>query len=378
MLSMSFAAIPALADDDPRSEFYNTWARSDGPIVAQRASRTWMWGPGPYTHWEREPYADSPGGERDVQYFHKTRMEINDPAGDRSSAWFVTNGLLAQELITGRMQVGDDDFEHREPAAVQIAGDQHPDSPTYALLEPLLDWGALPVGAALTQQLHSDGRVESNDAFAAYGATAAYHVPETDHTVANVFWDFMNSQGTIYLDGRFQTGNLFPNPFFATGFPITEAYWVHIPVAEQWQDVLVQCFERRCLTYTPGNDPNWRVEAGNIGQHYYIWRYGAPSDATLSPFPPPRETAPAPPPPPPPPPPSPQPPPADPSPPQACVNLNTASIDELRQIIHIDQDRAQQIINNRPFTSIDQLEPRISGIGPARMNDIREQGLACV
>jgi hypothetical protein len=40
-------------------------------------------------------------------------------------------------------------------------------------------------------------------------------------------------------------------------------------------DVLIQCFQRRCLTYTPSNPDGWRVEAGNIGQHYYAWRYGA-------------------------------------------------------------------------------------------------------
>lgn len=34
----------------------------------------------------------------------------------------------------------------------------------------------------------------------------------------------------------------------------------------------VQCFVRRCLTYTPGNSPGFEVEAGNIGLHYYIWR----------------------------------------------------------------------------------------------------------
>jgi hypothetical protein len=37
--------------------------------------------------------------------------------------------------------------------------------------------------------------------------------------------------------------------------------------------VLVQCFERRCLTWTPGNPNGWTVEAGNVGQHYYQWRY---------------------------------------------------------------------------------------------------------
>ena len=68
----------------------------------------------------------------------------------------------------------------------------------------------------------------------------------------------------------------FLNPFYATGYPITEAYWATVKVAGVAQDVLVQCFERRCLTYTPGNAAGWEVEAGNVGQHYYAWRYGTP------------------------------------------------------------------------------------------------------
>jgi hypothetical protein len=28
--------------------------------------------------------------------------------------------------------------------------------------------------------------------------------------------------------------------------------------------VLIQCFERRCLTYTPANAPGWQVEMGNV------------------------------------------------------------------------------------------------------------------
>jgi DNA-binding beta-propeller fold protein YncE len=35
----------------------------------------------------------------------------------------------------------------------------------------------------------------------------------------------------------------------------------------------MQCFERRCLTYTPGNPPGFVTEAGNVGLHYYAWRY---------------------------------------------------------------------------------------------------------
>jgi hypothetical protein len=50
------------------------------------------------------------------------------------------------------------------------------------------------------------------------------------------------------------------------------------------------------LTYTPGNPAGWQVEAGNVGQHYFQWRYGdlafVPEEAddapqTWSPPPPP-------------------------------------------------------------------------------------------
>ena len=61
--------------------------------------------------------------------------------------------------------------------------------------------------------------------------------------------------------------------FYATGYPISEAYWTTVLVAGVPQDVLVQAFERRVLTYTPSNPAGWEVEAGNVGQHYHRWRY---------------------------------------------------------------------------------------------------------
>jgi len=59
----------------------------------------------------------------------------------------------------------------------------------------------------------------------------------------------------------------------AMGFPLTEAVWVTVALngAPTW--VLVQPFERRVLSYTPSNPPGFQVEMGNIGQHYYQWRY---------------------------------------------------------------------------------------------------------
>ncbi|MEZ4570631.1 MAG: hypothetical protein R2849_09955 [Thermomicrobiales bacterium] len=53
----------------------------------------------------------------------------------------------------------------------------------------------------------------------------------------------------------------------------------------------MQCFERRCLTYTPDNAPGWQVEAGNVGQHYYEWRMTSQEGPSLDPAPPEVETA---------------------------------------------------------------------------------------
>ena len=59
------------------------------------------------------------------------------------------------------------------------------------------------------------------------------------------------------------------------------------------------------------------------------------------------------------------------------VNINSASKDDLMLIIHIGEVRSDELIRLRPFRSIDDLT-RISGIGEARLRDIKEQGIACV
>jgi hypothetical protein len=126
----------------------------------------------------------------------------------------------------------------------------------------------------IIQTVDRNGTVGADQTLARYGVTAAALVRETNHTVASVFWDFMNARGTVYSDGAFREDRLFENPFYATGFPLTEAYWTTVRVGGVPKRVLVQVFERRVLTYTPDNPPGWRVEAGNVGLHYYQWRYG--------------------------------------------------------------------------------------------------------
>ena len=61
--------------------------------------------------------------------------------------------------------------------------------------------------------------------------------------------------------------------FYASGLPVSEPYWATVRVAGTQKDVLVQCYERRVLTYTPSNADPFRVEMGNVGIHYYAWRY---------------------------------------------------------------------------------------------------------
>ncbi len=272
MLTMAPASAVEIGD----SAFDRTWTRTDLPVQASQATRTWMWGPAPFTAGMEEWYAEGVGSGRVVQYFDKTRMEIStDPGADPNSIWYVTNGLLVNELITGQLQLGNNEFEQIGPAAVNIAGDAgDPLAPTYASLAQRLDDPPTPEGTLITATIDENGNLEYSDFFGTeFGITAGHLVPETNHTVATPFWNFMNSSGTVYENGQFVDGQMFQNPFFATGYPISEAYWTVVQVGGTLTQVMLQCFERRCLTYTPSNPVEWQVEAGNVGQHYFRWRY---------------------------------------------------------------------------------------------------------
>lgn len=64
----------------------------------------------------------------------------------------------------------------------------------------------------------------------------------------------------------------------------------------------------------------------------------------------------------------------------SCIDINTATKEELLKIKHIGEVRAEQIIKLREeklFSSIDDLDI-IIGISPSRISDIKEEGLACV
>ncbi|MEZ4522717.1 MAG: hypothetical protein R3A46_13885 [Thermomicrobiales bacterium] len=268
------AVMSAGAEAPANTHFQNTWERTDKPVADAVVSRTWMWGPEAFTGPLTEPYSSSPGGQRTVQYYDKSRMEISHPNADPASVWYVTNGLLVMEMMTGYLQTGDEIGTQYDPAEINVAGDaDDATGPTYATFGSVREEFALDDGATVTFRIDREGNLTNQPSLADFGVTAAQYVEATDHQVASPFWEFMNAVGTVYEGSSFVEAPLFQNPYYATGLPVTEAYWASVKIGGEYADVLVQCFERRCLTYNPANAPEWRVEAGNVGRHYYHWRY---------------------------------------------------------------------------------------------------------
>ena len=107
-------AVPSALVDGPISgfadpAFESVWYRTDQVVASGQVNRSWLWGP--HGRMARgESYVQVEGGLRQVQYFDKARMEVSNPKGDRSSRWFVTTGLLVAEMVTGRIQIGDNEF----------------------------------------------------------------------------------------------------------------------------------------------------------------------------------------------------------------------------------------------------------------------------
>jgi hypothetical protein len=249
--------------------FEQVWQSTDAEVAGGKSNRSWLWGVKPFTNTRQEVYEQTNGGYRVVQYFDKSRMEISRPDGDRSSKWFVTNGLLTQELVSGRLQTGDTSFSDLTPANIPVAGD--PDSsvtPTYAAFANITFLPGKPVrspnrtGQPVATKLDRNGNQAYIEGVPAV-KVAAYS-DQTGHNIADVLWSWMNDRNRSGLEDW----------VFALGLPISEPFWVEAKIGGAApQLILVQLFERRVLTYNPRNAPQWQVEMGNIGQHYYRWRY---------------------------------------------------------------------------------------------------------
>ncbi|HKP51622.1 MAG TPA: hypothetical protein VJ183_03120 [Chloroflexia bacterium] len=260
------------------SAFYNVWSREDAPIAMRAAVRSWLWGPVPFAV-ANETYAESPTGKRLVTYLDKARMEVNDPAADRGSQWFVTSGLLVKEMVSGLMQTGNTRFEPREPAKVPVAGDLgNTTAPTYASFAehtaPVPD----AKGAHIAEGIMRDGSIFSVPVSPplpgpdSYLFSRVYYDPVTGHNVAGIFREWMDQKATVLENGRLVQGQLL-DPLYVLGRPLSEPYWADVPIKGVPVRVLVQLFERRALTYNPQNPSEWQVEMANVGRSYFEWRY---------------------------------------------------------------------------------------------------------
>jgi hypothetical protein len=270
------SAVGAASSLDPAMD--KVWKRTDQPVANGSAQRTWLWGPKAFDIRE-ENYAESPGGKRLVAYFDKARMEVNNPNADRNSKWFVTNGLLVKEMISGQQQQGDNKLVSFLPAEVPVAGDPfgNDKAPTYAsffgvtTLVPGQNTAQNRVGQSVTATIDRDGKVGEDLGYSGK-VKLAYYDTNLGHNIADVFWNYFQQQGPVLdNDGVIRNGQVI-DWTFAMGLPIAEPFWAKVKVAGQEKDVLIQAFERRVLTYTPSNSKEWQVEMGNVGQHYYEWR----------------------------------------------------------------------------------------------------------
>ncbi len=274
------AVQPAWAAPNSASIFRRVWERQDTPVEQQVANRSWTWGQlvSPVvlgTAITREAFADIPDGSREVLYFDKSRMEINDPTADPNATWYVTNGLLPIEMITGKLQSGYNQFEDRAAANIAAIGDPG-QVPTYADLRRLYQSpGAVnpsDLGKPATGFLNTDGSISGFNSYVNDPATLLVR-GENNHGVAKAFVDFMSQRGLVYDQGRYIRDQVY-DPLFVFGLPVTGAYWVKVGVGGIERPILFQVFERRVLTYNPANPAGWRIEMGNVGRHYFEWRYG--------------------------------------------------------------------------------------------------------
>jgi hypothetical protein len=189
------------------------------------------------------------------------------------------------------MATGDSASVQRQAADIPIAGDFNNNiGPTYATFSKLATLNNDNPAADRTNQPVQDtiDKAGTVGTSADLGSKAKYVYFDSNlkHNIPDVFWNFMNQKGTIYQNSQISEnqavlGDNADKPWLdATGLPITEAYWANVTLAGVSRNVLIQAFERRVLTFTPDNPTAFQVEMGNVGRHYFNWRYDHKYDLT--------------------------------------------------------------------------------------------------
>jgi hypothetical protein len=273
---------PVPSGDFADESFRRLWARTDQPLAEGAVGlepRSWVWGPAPISGGLQEPYAQAAGGTRLVQYFDKGRMELDAPGANGQAS--VTAGLLVAEMVAGQIQLGEGVFEPRAPADQTVAGDPtevNEDAATYRSLQ-LVSFPTNPnpapdrTGQPVTQSLFRSGAVVDSSSFIPERPLIGGYEAQTGHNIPQIFLDYFARRGLVYEEGRLVQGPIL-DWRAVMGLPISEPYWSYTRVGGEPTYVLFQAFERRVLTYNPANDAAFRVEMGNVGQHYLRWRYG--------------------------------------------------------------------------------------------------------
>jgi hypothetical protein len=187
----------------------------------------------------------------------------------------VHGDAVGNRLIAHREQ-------HRVPRAIGDAGDpsDNPGTPSYAIFgsknlattDGVSNRSVNRNGQNINEYLSGAGDISN---LAANSVHYSNYQDATGHNIADVFWNWSHTQGSGFRpdDGV--------DWLYVLGYPISEPYWIDSTIAGTERRVLVQLFERRVLTYTPDNPPAYQVEFGNIGQHYYRWRYGLQANASV-------------------------------------------------------------------------------------------------
>ncbi len=239
--------------------FHRAWQSE--PASAARSLD--LWGSEPLL-WRVEPYIGAPNDRRVVQYFERGRMEQN------SGSNTVTHGLLARELTSGQVNLGDGHSFGRQPPEISVdSGDLDPEVPTYLTLSRV-------VGERAADRSRGNQRITS---WIYRGGTYESGSPPEEV----IYAEFVSESGHNLPD---VTVDLFAQPEFADdrwidvfGFPISEPYWTTFRKNEETTTSLIQVFERRILVYTPGQAFERTFSVANSGRHYLIWRYGRAPDA---------------------------------------------------------------------------------------------------
>lgn len=259
MFGMALSAWPINAAASFASPaFQQQWQTSEATLAN-------FWGPlATARDGKMEQYAQAAGSQRLVQYFDKGRMELG-------SNGTVTNGLLAKELITGKMQYGDNLFEAHVPAPIPIAGDLNNSGPTYAQLATKAAGVLVPVsdrkGGRITFAISPNGDLTTSEPQSTQGpAFLTAYDAATKHNIPTAFAAYRDYVGVA-----------------AIGLALSEPFRATVKVEGQPRDLIIQVFERRVLTYYADATDEYRIEFANIGQHYYHWRYELKPAAIVTP-----------------------------------------------------------------------------------------------